>query len=134
MRSPHLYTKVASTARRILDHQCKKTFATISANCRLTHRSKSQSLDHLVGGRKERRRNTKAEPLGGLEIEREFELGWRLHRKVSGLLAPEDAIDIARRASVLVGEIRAIGNQPTGADEQVFVVDRREFIPRRKIN
>src|SRR5262249_20372677 len=27
---PHLYTKVASTARRIFDHQCKKTFATIS--------------------------------------------------------------------------------------------------------
>jgi hypothetical protein len=28
---PHLYTKVASTARRIFDHQCKKTLATISA-------------------------------------------------------------------------------------------------------
>src|SRR6266540_4768946 len=27
----HLYTKVASTARRIFGHQCKKTFATISA-------------------------------------------------------------------------------------------------------
>jgi hypothetical protein len=25
---PHPYTKVASTARRIFDHQCKKTFAT----------------------------------------------------------------------------------------------------------
>jgi hypothetical protein len=27
---PHLYTKVAPTARRIFDHQCKKTFATKS--------------------------------------------------------------------------------------------------------
>ncbi len=40
---PDLYTKVASTARRIFDHQCKKTFATISASSGLLHRSKSSA-------------------------------------------------------------------------------------------
>jgi hypothetical protein len=37
---PHLYTKVAPTARRIFDHQCKRTFATKSANCGLMQCSK----------------------------------------------------------------------------------------------
>src|SRR6202040_3360756 len=31
---PHLYTKVASTAKRIFDRQCKKTFATKSVETR----------------------------------------------------------------------------------------------------
>jgi hypothetical protein len=31
---PHLYTKVAPVARRIFDHQCKTTFATVSATNR----------------------------------------------------------------------------------------------------
>src|ERR1700738_790135 len=30
MRSPHLYTKIACTAKRNFDHQCKKTFSTAS--------------------------------------------------------------------------------------------------------
>jgi hypothetical protein len=38
---PHLYTKVASTARRIFGHQCKKTFATKSATSRLMQCSKT---------------------------------------------------------------------------------------------
>src|ERR1700724_3529421 len=31
---PHIYTKVACTAKRNFDHECKKTFATKSANRR----------------------------------------------------------------------------------------------------
>src|SRR5450759_4611237 len=30
----HIYSKIASRAQRIFDQQCKKTFATISANSR----------------------------------------------------------------------------------------------------
>jgi hypothetical protein len=40
---PHIYTKIAPTAKRIFDHQCKKTFATISAMSRLTHCSKKRA-------------------------------------------------------------------------------------------
>src|ERR1700692_1616741 len=36
---PHLYTKIASAARRIFDHQCKTTFATQSG-------VKRKSSDH----------------------------------------------------------------------------------------
>jgi len=39
---PHLYTKVSPTARRIFDHQCKKTFATVSATRR--HRQCSKNV------------------------------------------------------------------------------------------
>src|ERR1700731_740777 len=41
MRSPpHIYTKVACTAKRNFDHECKKTFATKSVRTGLMHRSK----------------------------------------------------------------------------------------------
>src|SRR5262249_20186809 len=41
---PHLYTNVASIARRIFDQQCKKTFATISAKSRHMHRSSATAI------------------------------------------------------------------------------------------
>src|ERR1035437_551903 len=36
----HIYSKAASTARKICDHLCKKTFATKSAKSGQMHRSK----------------------------------------------------------------------------------------------
>src|ERR1700730_1082964 len=44
----HLYTKAAPVARRIFDHQCRTTFATVSARSDISHRRKSVSLfvDH----------------------------------------------------------------------------------------
>ena len=70
------------------------------------------SLDRLVGGRKQRFRDGKAEGLGGLEVEHHFELGRRLHRQVGGLFALEDAIDVAGRAPELVDVISAIARRP----------------------
>jgi hypothetical protein len=64
-------------------------------------------------------RHRKAERLGGLEIDHQFVLGRRLHRKVGRLLALEDAIDVFGRASVLVDEIRAVAYQPTIRDQEV---------------
>ena len=48
------------------------------------------------------RRHFETERFSGLEVDDEFVLGWRLHRKVGGLLALEDAIDVDSRAPVLV--------------------------------
>jgi len=39
-------------------------------------------FDRLVGASKQRRRNRKAERLGGLEIDHKLVLGRRLHRQV----------------------------------------------------
>jgi hypothetical protein len=57
----------------------------------------ASSLDHLVGEREQLIGNGQAERLGGLEVDRQFVFGRRLHRKVGRLLALEDAIDVADR-------------------------------------
>ena len=67
-------------------------------------------FDHLVGTGEQLRWHCDAECLGGLKIDHQFVLGRRLHRKVSRLLALEDAIDVARRAAELVDDIRSIGD------------------------
>src|SRR5262245_47372975 len=70
--------------------------------------------------------------LSGFEIDRQLKLGWRLHRHVGWLLALEDTIDIAGRLPERVGDIRTIGDQATGSDEEAFPVDRRQLVPRRQ--
>src|ERR1700726_3758582 len=59
------------------------------------------SLYHLVSAGEHLRGNVDAERLGGVEIDHQLVLGWRLHRKVRWLLALKDAIDVAGRAVVL---------------------------------
>ena len=66
------------------------------------------------------RRHREAERLRGLEIDHQFVFGRRLHRQVGGLLALEDAIDVAGRAPVLVDEIRPVGDQAAGGDEDAL--------------
>ena len=78
------------------------------------------------------RRHVEAERLGGLEIDHQLVLGRRLHRQVGRLLAPEDTIDVAGRAAVLVEVVEAVGHQAAAHDVAAVGVDRRQTVPRRK--
>ena len=89
-------------------------------------------FDRLIGPGKERRWHGKTEGFHSLEIDDKVELGRRLHRKVSRLLALENAIDVACREPVLVVRIRPIGDESAGADKNAVVIDRRQFVPRRQ--
>ena len=51
-------------------------------------------------------RHVEAECLGRLEVDHQLELGWRLYRKVAGILAFEDAIDVTCGASVIFQSVR----------------------------
>jgi len=76
---PHIYTKIAPTAKRIFDHQCKKTFATISAISGLMRCSKLRLLvDHLVCAGEPRRGKIEAEHSSGLEVDDQLVFGRRL--------------------------------------------------------
>ena len=69
--------------------------------------------------------------LGGFQVDDQLELGRRLHRQVGGLLALEDAIDIAGRAAVLVYVIRPVGDQAASGDKGAVGVNGRQFVQRR---
>jgi hypothetical protein len=73
-----------------------------------------------------------AKRLGGLEVDDEFVLGRRLHRKVGRLLALEDAIDVASRAPIELDRIRPVGHQAAAAGEIRQRVHRGQLVAGRK--
>src|SRR5947207_2912901 len=83
----------------------------------------AHSFDHLVGAGKQRRRNFEAERHRGLDIDHKFKLDWRLDGKLARFRAPENAISIRCRTTVLVEAIRTIRDQATDLSKETGPVD-----------
>src|SRR3974390_2870727 len=64
------------------------------------------SLDHLISGRKQRRRHGKAEHFGGFDVDRQCEFVRLLHGQVTRLPTFKDAIDIPGSTTINVYIIR----------------------------
>src|SRR6266487_6824895 len=88
------------------------------------------SFDHLVSAREQRRRYFEVERLSGLQVDRKLELGRLLDRKLGGLLAAQDAVDVGGCLPVLIGQINAIGYQAAVGDEVPEGISRRQAVPR----
>ena len=83
-------------------------------------------FDDLIGALLQKQRHVEAKRLGGLEIDHQLVLGWRLHRKIGRYLALEDAIDIGRRSPKIIGQVNAVGQQAADFSEETERIDGRE--------
>ena len=87
------------------------------------HRNKVVLFDQLVGAGKQRRRHFDAERFGGLQVDHQIVFRGYLNRKVGGLFALEDSIDVLCSMPKLVDDTGPIGDQASCDGEVAVVVD-----------
>src|SRR4029453_11465574 len=88
--------KIGGTTRWILRNRRNVPAALTLLECSVWC---PRSLDHLIRPLKERRRDPKAEGLGGLEVYDELEVGGIFDGEVGGFGSLENAVDIRGSAS-----------------------------------
>src|SRR5262245_16512122 len=87
--------------------------------------SRFTSLDHLVGATRQRKRDSDAERLGGLETEDQLDFRGKLHdRDVSRLLAFENAPGVDAAQTICVRSIASVAHQTTSGGKLSKLVDR----------
>jgi hypothetical protein len=72
------------------------------------------SLNDLIGSREHRGWDREAERFRDLQIDDQLELRGLLDRKIAGVGAPEDFVDIGSDAPQQIGEVWAIGHEAAG--------------------
>ena len=75
------------------------------------NRGKTALLDYFIGEREHIRRDGQAKCFGGLEIDKQLELGQLHDRQIGGLLALENATYIIGAFPIGLGDISAITYQ-----------------------
>src|SRR3974390_3071174 len=80
-------------------------------------------FDQLVGTAEQRCRHIDADSLCGLEVDHQFELDRGLDGKLARLCAPEDPIGIGNRASKIIVQVNAVGDEATEFSEEAEWVD-----------
>src|SRR5215467_11034785 len=111
----------------------KQTFAVHMATSAKAKSGHSDALfDHLIGTGEYGRRHSEAERLGRFQIERQLVLGRRLHRKVGGLLALKDAVDIAGRLTERGDSVGAVRDQAAVFHETTKEVHRGQSVLGRQ--
>src|SRR5215831_979646 len=103
----------------------------MAATIRLSQQH-SCSLDHLVGQREQFVRNLQAERLRSFEIDNQLELGWLLHGKIAGLLAPENAGHVDAGLAKRIRQAWTIADQAAAGSELAVPVDRGKRVVRRQ--
>ena len=113
--------------------QCReRQKGAITSREQMQQRCRSKLFDHLVGAREHRRRHVQSERLGSLAINHQLVLHRRLHWQVGGLLAFEDAVDVAGSAPERIDGVRPVGDKTASGDEVTERVDRRQSVPSRE--
>ena len=77
----------------------------------MSNRSKAaQLLDHLVGADEQSGRHSKAERLGGLEIDEQLNFYRLLHRQIGWVVALENPTGVDTCLTVYVGDAASINS------------------------
>jgi hypothetical protein len=72
----------------------------------------------FCGEREQLIRHLEAERPRGLEIDYQLVFGRTLHRKVGGLLAFKDAIDVASSLPAWIDRVRSVGHEATFSNKK----------------
>src|SRR5262249_60291016 len=87
-----------------------------------------------VGRAEQRRRHGEAERFGALEIDQQLEFGRLLDRKVAGLRALENLVDVLGSPALYGVQARTIRNKAAGFHELPRLIDCRQAPLRSELN
>jgi hypothetical protein len=115
---------------RKLTSQCSRSWSAMGTRSGLLHRSvqhrysiTSSAVISKPGG------TVKPSAFAVLRFDDGFELRRRLHRKISGLCATQDAVNIRRRLSIQSDEVSPVAHETARCDENADRVNCGQAMP-----